>query len=84
MNQHKRLIKVDMTFTLQGVDHVYRNYLRGFRWTIATEDEVNKAKEVVAGFEAVLIRSGYLTEGEIQKRRMESGYVDPSSVIATA
>lgn len=72
-NSLKRLVKVDLTFTLQGVDHLHKYYLRGFSQAIAASDEVEKSAQMIAGLEDVLVRSGYLTEGEIKARHLSLG-----------
>lgn len=64
----KRLVKVECTFTLQGLDHLHKHYMMGFNWAILTEDEVRKANEMIEGLEKILLFSGYMTELELRER----------------
>lgn len=72
-NMTRRLMKVELTFTLQGVEHLYRYYLRGFSRAIVGPAEMEKSAHMLAGLEDVLVRSGYLTELEIKKIHAEAG-----------
>lgn len=76
-NQAKALKLADLTFTMQGVDHLYRRYLRSCNWklgVVMTETEIRQEKEIINGLEQILLRSGYLTPAEIRRRQLEVGF----------
>ena len=67
-DERKRLQKIEVTFTLQGLNHVHKHYMMGFNWAILTEDEIRKANEMIEGLEKILVLSGYMTELEVKVR----------------
>lgn len=68
MDPTKKHKTAALVLNMTALARIHRYYLAGFEWLIEPPDQVKKSSDFIFEIETILLRSGYMTQAEIDAR----------------